>query len=373
MLEYDSAHENTYLCRHGVFVASSCCGPGNFVSQSGSVKVVSGTRLCPPRQRPKPPKSGLVLGPPKSDGKGGATGSFAIYGGASLIQVNTLSFSGDGKLLAVGSTPGRIDLWDVESRKKLRTLDSGTTVALSTDGSLLAKDGNGIELLDVATGKVRKRIPWEVMTSDPHVQHTLPNLMFNPAGTLLLVSANGMIDSVYDVSSGQLVTTLESTQRAQFSPDGAWLIGGNAKHLIVWNTKDWSKLRDLPNGPDYVTRIAVFPENDLVIVGGPKAARLLHLSTGDEIAKVGNGWTNFAAFNENGTILFTYTHEGFGVWDPSGKRYCFAPDIGNGTAAVSPNDRWLAGGIVNGANSITIWNLQTALTTCGFAPRTKSE
>jgi len=321
----------------------------------------------------KPPKSGLVLGPPKSNGKGGATGSFAIYGGASLIQVSSLSFSGDGKLLAVGSTPGRIDLWDVENRKKLRTLQGGTTVALSADGRLLAKDGNGIELWDVATGKLMKRIPWTVMTSEPGVQHTVDNLTFNPAGTLLDVTANGMIDSVYDVASGQLVTTLENTQRAQFSRDGTWLIGGNAKHLIVWNTRDWSKLRDLPNGPDYVTRIAAFPENDLAIVGGPKAARLLHLSAGDEIAKVGNGWTNFAAFNENGTILFTYTHEGFGVWDPSGKRYCFTPDIGNGTTAVSPNDRWLAGGIVNGANSISIWNLQSALTTCGFVSPKKSE
>jgi WD40 repeat protein len=321
----------------------------------------------------KPQKGGLVLGPPVSDGKGGTKGSFAIYGGSSLIQVSSLSFSGDGKILAVGSTPGRVDLWDVEGRKKLRTLEGGTTVALSTDGRLLAKDGNGIELWDLATGKLMRRIPWNVMTSEPGVQHTVDKLMFNPAGTLLDVTANGMVDSVYDVSSGQLVVTLANTQRAQFSADGAWLIGGNAKHLIVWNTKDWSKLRDLPNGPDYVTRIAAFPENDFVIVGGPKAARLLRLSTGDEVAKVGNGYTNFAAFNENGTVVFTYTSEGFGVWDSSGKRYCSAPDIGNGTTAISPNGNWLAVGIVDGANSISVWNLQTALSTCGVVPSKKNQ
>jgi WD40 repeat protein len=204
------------------------------------------------------------------------------------------------------------------------------------------------------------------MTSEPGVQHTVDNLMFNPAGTLLDVNANGMVDSVYDVSSGQLVTILANTQRAQFSADGAWIIGGSAKHLIVWNTKDWSKLRDLPNGPDYVARIAAFPQSDVVIVGGPKGARLLRLSTGDEVAKVGNGYTNFAAFNDNGTIVvFTYTSEGFGVWDSSGKRYCSAPDVGNGTTAISPNGQWLAAGIVDGANSISLWNLQNALAACG--------
>lgn len=290
-----------------------------------------------------------------------------------MIQVGSLSFSGDGKILAVGSTPGRVDLWDVEKRKKLRTLEGGTTVALSADGRLLAKDGNGIELWDLATGNLKKRIPWAVITSEPGVQHTVNNLMFNPAGTLLDVTANGMVDSVYDVSSGQLITTLANTQRAQFSADGAWLIGGNAKHLIVWNTKDWSKLRDLPNGPDYVTRIAAFPENDLVIVGGPKTARLLRLSTGDEVAQVGNGYANFASFNEKGTLLFTYTSEGFSVWDSSGKRYCSAPDIGNGTTAISPNGQWLAAGIVNGANSISVWNLQNALVTCGVASNKKSQ
>jgi hypothetical protein len=114
-----------------------------------------------------------------------------------------------------------------------------------------------------------------------------------------------------------------------------------------------------------VTRIAAFPENDFVIVGGPNAARLLRLSTGVEVAKVGNGYTNFAGFNENGTIVFTYTSEGFAVWDSSGKRYCSAPHIGNGTTAISPNGHWLAAGIVDGANSISVWNLQTALATCG--------
>src|SRR6267378_2324258 len=53
----------------------------------------------------KPQKSGMVLGPPQSDGKGGTKGSFAIYGGL-RIEVSSLSFSGDAKLLAVGSTPG---------------------------------------------------------------------------------------------------------------------------------------------------------------------------------------------------------------------------------------------------------------------------
>ena len=107
----------------------------------------------------KPQKGGAVLGPMESDGKGGTKGSFAIYGGPSMIQVGSLSFSGDGTKLAVGSMPGRVDVWDVERRTKLFSLQGGTTIALSPDGHLLAKDGNGIELCDGVTGKLIRRIP----------------------------------------------------------------------------------------------------------------------------------------------------------------------------------------------------------------------
>jgi WD40 repeat protein len=320
----------------------------------------------------KPQKGGVVLGPMESDGKGGTRGSFAVYGGSSLIQVGSLSFSSDGRMLAVGSTPGRVDLWDVEKRTKLLTLAGGSALALSPDGRLLAKDGNGIEICDATTGKLTKRIPWSLTTSTPGVQRTIKQLEFNPSGRLLLVSSNGENDLVFDVSSGQLVATLTSTQQGRFSRDGAFAVGGNAKHLIEWNTKDWTKVSDVPNGPDYVTQIAAFPEKDIAVVGGPKNARLVRLSSGEEVAKVGPGYTNFAGFSEDGTLIFTYSSGGFGVWDTTGKEYCHKEDLGNGTVALSADGGWLAAAMVNGGTSVAIWNLKNALSGCGAPPPAKS-
>jgi WD40 repeat protein len=321
----------------------------------------------------KPQKGGVVLGPMESDGKGGTKGSFAVYGGSSLIQVGSLSFSSDGKVLAVGSTPGRVDLWDVEKRTKFRSLAGGSTLALSPDGRLLAKDGNGIEIYDVATAKLVKRIPWSLTTPTPGVQRTIKQLDFNSSGSLLDVSSNGENDLVFDVSSGQLVATLTSTQQGKFSRDGAFVVGGNAKHLIEWNTKAWTKVSDVPNGPDYVTQIAAFPEKDLAVVGGPKNARLVHLSSGQEVAKVGPGYTNFAAFSEDGALIFTYSSGGFGVWDTTGNQYCYKEDLGNGTVALSADGRWLAGAMVNGGPSVAIWNLKNALGVCGAPTRAESQ
>jgi len=319
----------------------------------------------------KPAKSGVVLGPMESDGKGGTKGTFAAYGGASLGYVGSLSFSGDGKVLAVGSTPSRVEIWDVDSQRKVKTLRGSNTIALSSDGRLLAEDGNGIELWDVATGKLEKRILRELKTLEPGVQNTIRSMTFNPAGTLLDVTANGEADSVYDVITGQLLATLKHAQGSQFSRDGALLIGGNAKYLAVWSTKDWTKVREVPNGPGYITQIAASPEKDLVVIGGPNGARLLRLSSGEEIARVGSGYTNFAAFNQSGTLIFTYSKSGFAVWDASGKLYCSREDFGNGTVALSSDDRWLAAAPVNGGRSVMVWNVQNALNSCNVPASAK--
>jgi WD40 repeat protein len=76
-----------------------------------------------------------------------------------MIEVSSLSFSADGKVLAVGSTPGIVDVWNVETKQKLRAFKGGTAVALSPDAQILEKDGNGIEIIDMSSGKVKRAIP----------------------------------------------------------------------------------------------------------------------------------------------------------------------------------------------------------------------
>jgi WD40 repeat protein len=307
---------------------------------------------------------GVVFGPMKTE-NGKTTGSFAVYGGPSLAQVLGLSFSEDGKLLAVGSTPGLVDVWDVEKRTKLRSLKAGTPLALTLDGRVLATAGNGLELWDVASGKLWKTIKW--------TGGTVKQLSFDDGGTRLLVSANGEGDAVFDVASGQRLATLTFAQGAQFSRDGSLVIGANTKHLSVWSAKDWSQVHDLPNGPDYVTRFAAWPEKDLVVIGGPKSARLLRLSSGEEVATVGLGYTNFAAFDQGDSLIFTYPSSGFAIWDTTGKQLCGAPDLGNGTVALSANDAWLAAAPVGGGTDVMLWNVQSILHACGLPATTSAQ
>jgi len=100
------------------------------------------------------------------------------------------------------------------------------------------------------------------------------------------------------------------------------------------------------------------------VVGGPKSARLLNLSSGKQIAQVGVGYTNFASFDQPGSLVFTYMSSGFSVWDTAGKKFCSQSDMGNGTIALSPNGTWLAAGQVNRATDILVWNVHEILAVC---------
>jgi hypothetical protein len=186
------------------------------------------------------------------------------------------------------------------------------------------------------------------------------------------VTANGDDDVVYEVSSGKLLVTLANTKHAEFSKDGSLLIGANYEHLVVWRTSDWTKVRDLPNGPDYVTYMAVAPEQDLVIVGGPKTAILHRLTSGEKITEVGAGYTHYAAFMA-GNLIFTYSSgTGSGIWDVSGRLYCSRGDLKAGTVGVSANSEWLASATGNPGTSVMIWNLRKSIAACGVAASGKN-
>jgi WD40 repeat protein len=321
----------------------------------------------PPPETATLPKPSFVLHdqklhPEKPHTVLGANGSFAAYAGTSMIQVSSLSFSGDGKLLAVGSTPGIVDVWDVISKQKVCAFKGGTAVALSPDGHWLVKDGNGIEVIDIASAKVTRTIPWST-DSD----HTIENISFDPSGQRITVATNGLNLEVFDVNTGSLLATLANTRRGTFSPDGSLVVGGDYRHLMTWNTKDWQVVRDLPNGPDYVTAVAADPNEDIEIIGGPKSARLLKITSGQELGTVGAGFTNYVAINNSGTRILTYSSQGVTISDASGKPLCSIAGNGYYAMALSPDNRWLAAAPTGQLTDVAVWEVSQLPAVCSFS------
>lgn len=345
------------------------CGLGLLVAAYLAATFVAGQNSSSQNQAASGwPKPAFILHdnslrPEKAHTTFGADGSFTVSAGTSLIQVASLSFSSDDKLLAVGSTPGIVDVWNLETRQKVRAFEGGTAVALSPDGQLLEKDGKGIEIIEMASGALKRRIPWSSGIGPE--DHTIQGVSFNPSGTQILVAANGQDLKVFDVTNGMLLATLINTRRGTFSSDGSLVIGGDYRHLMTWSTKNWQVVRDLPNGPDYVTTLAADPTHDIEVVGGPHAARLVKLTTGVQLATVGNGFTNFAAIDDSGPQIFTYGSRGLAIWDATGQLQCLRAGNGYYTMAISSDDHWLAAAPSNQLTDVAVWDLTEVTAGCG--------
>jgi HEAT repeat protein/DNA-binding beta-propeller fold protein YncE len=181
------------------------------------------------------------------------------------VEVTSVAFSPDGKLLAVARSP--IELWDVASRKPLRQMESPgeTHVTFSSDGSLLVSVSyqNRVHLWSVADGKhlaevhadmgplygvavdrqskhvaavgggeklwrIKKDAAGEWKFGDEarltgHFVSTVRGVAFSPDGRLLATNGYDRHDHalvIYDARTREPIGTLLPGGPFAFSPDG---------------------------------------------------------------------------------------------------------------------------------------------------------
>lgn len=178
-------------------------------------------------------------------------------------------FSRNGHQLLTGDKNGEVSLWDQSARHKIRLL-SGLRSRIvfiddTADGSLLAAAAED--------GTIRV---WETRTGAPRLVggHPSPNpgLIFNIDGTRLLTwAADG--DRVWNTTTGVLVyvqqSAAASSNRADISSSGRWLLTSNSSRLLMQDTESGADLftldghRGLPRARD------ISDDDRLVATGGP--------------------------------------------------------------------------------------------------------
>lgn len=190
----------------------------------------------------------------------------------------SVSFSPDGKMMAVGYLEGHLRLWDLGEEKLIRELEGYQgevlDLAFSPDGKTLAAifgyPDMAIQLWTMPQGERLlsiKGVDWT---------HEFSQVVFSPDGqTLATVSKSedgmdlGMVE-LWRAADGERLYQLEmaGVMRVAFSKDGDTLATGSYDHTVrLWRAADGTLLKILYGHGDYVTDLAFSPSGELLASG----------------------------------------------------------------------------------------------------------
>lgn len=232
--------------------------------------------------------------------------------------VHWLAFSPGGEILAAVRPDFSVTLWNVTTRKELRTLPTQGHLITSL---AFAPSGDEIATLAIQDPFVRV---WNVRLGTPVRSSPLQlgvswasSVAYSPDGRWLAAGTWGGAPDfvrIWDAGSGRHIFDLPTGTPVvdlAFTPRHPWLVGamvGETNNLIVWDLSSRSRRSTLRGHSGSIASIAVHPEGSrLASVGFDREIKIWDLLSGDEALGFG-GHTNTitsVAFSPDGSRLIT--------------------------------------------------------------------
>lgn len=330
--------------------------------------------------------------------------------------VESMSFSPDGAMLAIGDDVGAVTLWDVANNRKFITFEghsvpnmgvsfrpdgkaiasgsedktvkvwntsdggltvleghSGSvlTVSFSPDGRILASgsDDDTIMLWDLSTNNKPKtlKLPQGIIGDD------VKALSFSPDGrTLASLQANVHL---WNVHSEEEPRTLNLSGQAglaiSFSPDGKLIACGDGETVKIWDVKTSVELHSLKTHSGLIGSVAFSPDGQtLASSSADRTVKLWDAITGAELRTLSGHMeqVHALAFSPDGETLATgSTDKTIRLWDAATgselKRIDLVSDF-PGMMAFSPDGRTFVSGSLSGRTYL--WDVSSGTIVATF-------
>jgi WD40 repeat protein len=322
-----------------------------------------------------------------------------------------ITFSPDGRLVAMSATKGSIKVWDTSTGDLKATLKADkervSGFAFSRDGQIVATRDyldKRVRLWDVATWELKATLPGRKRNLETKLksgftfEEEFGPVPFSPDGLLVLSEREDDVVAVSDVPSGKERMTLNHDTRDSgakdllkamffggsrhflvlqtgYSADGHWIFTINGdKSAKVWEASTGRLKTNISNN-ERIYRASFSPDGTaLVTVEQQGAMKLWDIETGQlrgQVAPKGHFEYLMKSFefSRDGKNLATFFFGDTRLWDTKTGDLRFKLLNSETTdATFSPDGLWLATASHDKLSSGKIWNVETGELKLTLAP-----
>ncbi|HCF57547.1 MAG TPA: hypothetical protein DFS52_06085, partial [Myxococcales bacterium] len=214
-----------------------------------------------------------------------------------------VAFSPDGRRLATSSRDGSLRVWDLETKRELHVfrgeLKMDVEVSFGGDGRLLAGAGGVVEVWDVESGKLVRRLPLELGSS----------ARISPDGRLIATGEDTGRVTLWELATGERLQVFEEHTATvfdlEFSPDGRTLASaGKDGQVRLWDVKT-GKPRGALQGRGWLSSLDFAPDGRLASAGKEGQVIVWDPATGERLLELEHGQWTSVRFVGDGPYLAT--------------------------------------------------------------------
>lgn len=251
--------------------------------------------------------------------------------------VTCIALTPDGKFLLSGSDDKTLILWDLHTRKAIKSFyghtESIKAVVISPDGKIALSAGGLLKMWEIDSGQLLRN--FEGYKGSINTVAISPDGKLAVSGSGTASTSGNMLDKLlelWDLQTGQRVHAFESispsVSSVAFSPDGKTVLSGYY-NLTMWDTKSGRKLLIMEGAGGFVpnnnflpvgvvTKIDIAPDGKTALSGSTdKKVKYWDLQTGQLIHSFEGhtGNINAVAFTPDGSKAFSSSGDGVRQWD----------------------------------------------------------